>query len=287
MLCGRQDANFTANSPCRCSKHIQTPSPPAYHVRTVTGEQSLEASSGCVNMCAFECREHSPPHPSPLLPAGSDTNVSPETVESSMVTIGPREDFLPSTIESLDDVPSLPNDTPYFSLEPSSSVDLPDVIIFFSSARIYAFFPLLYSSLITVKLFFTKNPFTNNFCINPFESWPSINQSNHSTCSNSFSIASQIVLKQLLPFTVIIPIDFLRSANTQLITVFGSNFSSNGILPFYNPFTVIHSSNFVTILTLIVVSYNLCLHNSITLVFPSLFFFEFSNSNITYNIYGS
>ena len=46
-LCGRQDNNFAANSPCRCSKHLTTPSPPAYHVRTVIGERSLETSSGC------------------------------------------------------------------------------------------------------------------------------------------------------------------------------------------------------------------------------------------------
>ena len=31
------DANFAADSPCRCSKHLRTPSPPAYHVRTIVG----------------------------------------------------------------------------------------------------------------------------------------------------------------------------------------------------------------------------------------------------------
>ena len=53
-ICGRQDVNFAADSPCRCSKHIKTPSPPSYHVRAFEGERSVEASSGYVNMCALQ-----------------------------------------------------------------------------------------------------------------------------------------------------------------------------------------------------------------------------------------
>ena len=112
--------------PCRCSKHIMTPSPPAYHVRTVLGERSLETSSGYVNMCVFQFRENSPLSPSSLLPARANHEVSPETINSSLVTVLNKNDQVLSNIDSLDDVSSIPQDPPDSSTDLSSSMVLPD-----------------------------------------------------------------------------------------------------------------------------------------------------------------
>ena len=77
-------------------------------------------------MCALQLHPNLTACLSPLLPAGSDAEMSPDTIESSMVTVGPREDFINSAIDSLDDVPYLPKDASDVPLEPSSYVELPD-----------------------------------------------------------------------------------------------------------------------------------------------------------------
>ena len=77
-------------------------------------------------MQLFQLHPDSPPFPSPMLPTGSNPEVSPDTVESSLVTVIPHEDFLNSAMDSLDDVPSLPIDPSEFSRPTPSSIDLPD-----------------------------------------------------------------------------------------------------------------------------------------------------------------
>ena len=105
---------------------LTTPLPPAYHVRTIVGERSLETSSGYVNMRAFQFWEDPPPSPSSLLPAGSNPEMSPDTIDSSLVTVINREELPNSNIDSLDNVSSLPHDAPEFLSETSSSIVLPD-----------------------------------------------------------------------------------------------------------------------------------------------------------------
>ena len=90
------------------------------------GERYIEPSSRYVDMPRFKLHPDSTPCPSHLLPAGSNPEVSPDTVESTLVTVIPREDFINLAIVSLDDVPSLPIDTSDNSNDPSSSVALPD-----------------------------------------------------------------------------------------------------------------------------------------------------------------
>ena len=60
------------------------------------------------------------------MPAGPNPEMSSNTIESSLVTKIPREEFLTSTIDSLDNVPSLPIDTSELSSHLSSSAALPD-----------------------------------------------------------------------------------------------------------------------------------------------------------------
>ena len=50
--------------------------------------------------------------------------LSPETIDSSLVTVIHRDEIPISNIDSLDDVSSLPHDTPDFMSEPSSSLVL-------------------------------------------------------------------------------------------------------------------------------------------------------------------
>ena len=126
---------YADNRTLTSQPHIMTPSPPAYHVWTVIGERSLETSSGNVNMCVFQLREDPPPSPSPLLPTGSNPEVSPKTIDSSLVTVINKDEIPTSNIDSLDDVSSLPHDARDFLSETSSSVVLPDPSPFLTYVR--------------------------------------------------------------------------------------------------------------------------------------------------------
>ena len=87
-------------------------------------------------MCTFELHQDLPPCPSPLLPVGSDQEVSPDTIESSLVTVILREEFIDSGFDSLEDVPSLPIGASEVSFEPSSSIDLPDPSPYFTYVKL-------------------------------------------------------------------------------------------------------------------------------------------------------
>ena len=179
-LWGRQNANFAADSPCHCSKHLTTPSPPAYHVRTIVGEISLETSSGYVNMCSFQFREDPPPSPSSLLPAGSNPEMSPNTIDSSLVTVINREDLPNSNIDSLDDVSSLPHDI--FIL----------TVNFFLPSQHFFLFPTNYFSALSHESY-----------------WPNIP---HTICFTNYSVPmalDQFVTLLTHLFTVRVSIDLL------------------------------------------------------------------------------
>ena len=103
-------------------------------------------------------QEDSPPDPTTVLPIGSDTEMSPNTIDSSLVTVIPREDFLPSNIDSLDDVSSLPHDAPEVSSEPSSSLVLPDPSPFLKYVK--------QDSLVLLGLFYAgEREVLNSLCI--------------------------------------------------------------------------------------------------------------------------
>ena len=86
-------------------------------------------------MCALQFRENSPPSPSSLLPARANHEVSPETVDSSLVTVIDKHDQILSAIDSLDDVSSIPQDPPDSSDNLSSSMVLPDPSPFLTYVR--------------------------------------------------------------------------------------------------------------------------------------------------------
>ena len=86
-------------------------------------------------MCAFQFLEDPPPSPSSLLPTGSNPEVSPETIDSSLVTVINRDEIPISNIDSLDDVSSLSHDTPDFLSTLSSSTVLPDPSPFLTYVR--------------------------------------------------------------------------------------------------------------------------------------------------------
>ena len=126
-LCGRQDANFAAFSPCcSCKHHTQTPSPPAYHVQIYENKHSIKPTSGYLDMHSFQLLPSPTPWPSPVLPAGADSYLSKNTVESSLVTVVPREAFVPSTLDSLDNVSSIPVDDSCLSSAITSLDILPE-----------------------------------------------------------------------------------------------------------------------------------------------------------------
>ena len=86
-------------------------------------------------MCAFQFRENPPPSLSSLLPNGTNHEMSPETINSSLVTMIHKDELALSTIDSLDDVSSLPHDAPDSFTEPSSSMVLPDPSPFLTYVR--------------------------------------------------------------------------------------------------------------------------------------------------------
>ena len=100
------------------------------HLLTMFGLSSesdlSKTSSGYANMCAFQFQEDLPPSPSSLLPAGANTEASPDTIDSSLVIVINKEDFPNSNIDSLDDVSSLPYDVSEFLSDTSSTIVLPD-----------------------------------------------------------------------------------------------------------------------------------------------------------------
>ena len=114
-------------------------------------------------------------------------------------------------------------------------------------------------------------------------------QIDHSTCSNSSSIAPKLFFSNY--YSIVHSNNSNQSSListrkyilTQLIIVFGSNFSRELFVP-TTLITFINSLNFIPILKLIVVSCHLGLHCSITLFFLSLFSFKKSHCKHQYTL---